>query len=147
MVLEQFVTLKVADLKRAGMFTPSTRQQVKIEWTRGTEYASITAVTDCAGFVPFVVLSYYWHGEPMEQGVTLRWHSLYNGGGFYFFVCPLSGLSCEKLYFSEQHGQFIGRVATRARYLHTLRNAERNAITARPYRWQMLRDNQHAVTV
>lgn len=147
MVLEQFVTLAVADLKRAGMFTPETVQKVKIEWDRGTDYASITAVTNLTGYVPFAVLSYYHNGRPVEQGVTLRWHNLYNGGGFYYFVCPLSGFSCEKLYFSDEHGQFIGRVATRAPYLNTLRTQERNAIKSRPYRWKMRRDGIHAVTV
>ena len=147
MVLEQFVTLAVADLKRAGLFTPSTVQQVKFEWDRGTDYASITAVTDLTGYVPFAVLSYYHNGRPVEQGVTLRWHDLYNGGVFFYFVCPLSGLSCEKLYFSDEHGQFIGRVATRAQYLNTLRKQEREQITARPYRWKIRRDNSPALTL
>ena len=146
MVLEQFITLGVSDLKRAGLFTPEKVRKVQIEWDRGTDYASITAVTNFTGYVPFAVLSYYHNGRPVEQGVTLRWHNLYNGGGFYYFVCPLSGLSCEKLYFSDEHGQFIGRVATRARYLHTLRTRERLEITARPYRWNIRRDNT-AVTV
>lgn len=147
MVLEQFITLALSDFTRAGMFTPSTRQQIRFEWDRGTDYASITAVSDFTGYVPFVVLSYYHNGRPVEQGVTLRWHDLYNGGGFYYFVCPVSGLSCEKLYFSDKHGQFIGRVATRAPYLNTLRTAERLAIRRRPYLWKIRRDHGPAVTV
>lgn len=147
MVLEQFLTLAVGDLLRAGMFTPSTCQKVKIEWYRGTDYASITAVTDLTGFVAYAVLSYYDDGRPVEQGVTLRWRSLYNGGGYYYFVCPVSGLSCQKLYYSRKYGQFVGRVATGAGYLHKLPNAERAEVEARPYRWRLLRENLHAVTI
>ena len=145
MVLEQYLTVSIADLKRAGLFTPHTREKALFEWMRGTDYASITAVTDGLGCVPFALLSYYHNGRPVEQGVTLRWHKLHNGGGFYYFVCPLSGLSCEKLYFSNEHGQFIGRVATRAQYLNTLKRREREAITARPYRWRIMRQDARAV--
>lgn len=147
MVLDQFLTVSIADFKQAGLFTPQVRQKALFEWRRGAEYASITAVTDGTAFVPFALLSYYHNGRPVEQGVTLRWHALYNGGGFYYFVCPVSGLSCEKLYFSEQYGQFIGRVATRAKYLHNLRGADRRAVEARPYRWQLLNRNPRAVTL
>ena len=53
MVLEQFITLALSDFTRAGMFTPSTRQQVKFEWNRGTDYASITAVSDFTGCIDY----------------------------------------------------------------------------------------------
>ena len=147
MVLEQFITLGLSDFARAQMFKPSTCQKIVFEWDRGTDYASITAVSDFSGYVPFVLLSFYHNGRPVEQGVTLRWHDLYNGGGFYYFICPVSGLSCEKLYFSEEHGQFIGRVATGAPYLNKLRTAERRDLIRRPYRWTIRRDHGPAAEV
>lgn len=147
MVLEQFVTLSVADLKQAGLLTPHARQKALFEWERGRDYASITAVTDYTRPTPYVLLSYYNHGQPVEQGVTLRWHSLYNGGGFYYFICPVSGLSCEKLYFSERHGQFIGRVAAGAKYLHNLSTEDRRAVVCVPFRWRLLRRDRRAVSL
>ena len=97
------------------------------------------------GFPPLVFLSYYSDGEPVEQGLTLYWHNLYNGGGFYYFGCPVSGLACEKLYYSPEHRLFIGRVATGAPYLKNLRAAEIAAIKAAPYRWRILNREPRAV--
>lgn len=145
MVLEQYLTVSLSDFKQAGLFKRGKREKALFEWKRGEEYASLTAVTDGTGFVPFAVLSFYYNGEPVEQSVTLYWHNLYNGGGFYYFGCPVSGLSCEKLYFCPERRQFIGRVATGAKYLHNLRDAERRAVEARPYRWRILNREPRAV--
>lgn len=147
MVLEQFLTISVRDLRQAGLLKPDTRQKALFEWERGTNYASITAVTDGTGFVPFALLSYYHNGRAVEQGVTLRWHDLNNGRGFYYLVCPVSGLSCQKLYFDERRGQFVGRVVVGAPYLHTLRADKRRRIVAAPYRWRLLNTDKRAVTL
>lgn len=147
MVLEQFITVALSDFIQAGMYQNGKIQQVRFEWNRGGDYASITAVSDFTKTVPFVILSFYLNGRPVEQTVTLRWHDLHNGGGFYYFLCPVSGLSCLKLYLSEEHGQFIGKVATRAPYLYNARKAIREDVEARPYRWQMRRPVQQAATV
>lgn len=146
MVIEQYLTVTVGTLKRAGLFAPNARRKVKIEWDRGDTYASITTVSDFTGAVPCVVFSYYHRGRPVEQGVTLRYRPLYNGGGVYYFICPVSGLSCEKLLFSEEHGQFVGRVATGAPYLNHVRKGLREHIRARPFRWSLRNPQQTAVT-
>ena len=148
MVLEQYLTVSLSDFKQAGLFKPGKREKALFEWKRGEDYASITAVTDdtgAEGFPPLVFLSYYCDGEPVEQGLTLYWHNLYNGGGFYYFGCPVSGLACEKLYYSPEHRLFIGRVATGAPYLNNLRAAEIAAIKAAPYRWRILNREPRAV--
>ena len=142
------MTVSLSDFKQAGLFKRGKREKALFEWKRGEDYASITAVTDdtgAEGFPPLVFLSYYSDGEPVEQGVTLYWHNLYNGGGFYYFGCPVSGLACEKLYYSPEHRRFIGRVATGAPYLNNLRAAEIAAITAAPYRWRILNREPRAV--
>ena len=148
MVLEQYLTVSLSDFKQAGLFKPGKREKALFEWKRGEDYASITAVTDdtgAEGFPPLVFLSYYSDGEPVEQGLTLYWHNLYNGGGFYYFGCPVSGLACEKLYYSPEHRLFGGRVATGAPYLKNLRAAEIAAIKAAPYRWRILNREPRAV--
>lgn len=147
MTIEQLITLRVGDLSAADMFRTSTRRMKVIEWERGGESASITAVVDMAGYVPFVVLTYNINGRSVRQSVTLRWHSLYNGGGFYYFICPVSGMSCRNLYYSEERGGFVGRAATGAVSIKHLRKAEREALENSPYRWQILRRDKRAVTI
>jgi len=148
MVLEQFLTISVKDLRQAGLLKPNTRQKALFEWRRDVlDYASITAVTNGTEYGQYVLLSYYHHGEPVEQLVTLYLRDLYNGGAVLYFACPVSGLACRKLYFDESRGQFVGRVVVGAPYLHTLRAAERRRIEAAPYRWRLLNTGQRAVTL
>ena len=127
---------------------PDTRQQAQFEWRRDVfEYASITVVTVGTYGGHYALFSYYHHGKPVEQLITLYWRELYNGGGVYFLACPVSGLACRKLYFDESRGQFVARVVVGAPYLHTLRAAERRKIEAVPYRWRLLNSDKRAVTV
>ena len=59
---------------------------------------------------------YLYKGEPVRIELTLRFRpsNLNNGTGYYYFVCPVTGLSCRKLYLVE--GKFVGRQAFRPLY-------------------------------
>ena len=100
-----------------GYLAPKTVASGVVNWTqRGEVVASIAMQTNTAGTVPYAVLSYTYKGEPVRIELTLRFHAsnLNNETGYYYFVCPVTGLSCRNLYLVN--GKFVSRTAFRPLY-------------------------------
>ena len=100
-----------------GYFYPQAVTNGVVSWTqRGAVVASIRMQTNTAGTVPYAVLNYTYKGKPVHVEITLRFQpsNLDNGTGYYYFVCPVTGLSCRNLYLVD--GQFISRPAFRPLY-------------------------------
>lgn len=115
--IEHYLCLSVRDCKRMGYFYPQAVTNGVVSWTqRGAVVASIRMQTNTAGTVPYAVLDYAYQGKPVHVEITLRFQpsNLNNGTGFYYFVCPVTGLSCRNLYLVD--GQFISRPAFRPLY-------------------------------
>ena len=115
--IENYIRLSVTDCKRMGYFTPKAVTAGVVNWTqRGEVVASIGMQTNLAGTVPYAVLNYNYKGEPVHVELTLRFHpsNLNNDTGYYYFVCPVTGLSCRNLYLVD--GRFISRWAFRPLY-------------------------------
>jgi len=93
--IEQYICLSVTDCKRLGFFKPGTV---------------------ATGTVPYAVLRYRYRDENVDTTLTLRYKgsNLNNGTGYYYFVCPVTGLSCRKLYLVN--GRFVSRAAFRPLY-------------------------------
>lgn len=116
-VIEEYIRLTVGDCKRLGYFAPKAKTAGVVRWVQGTEeIASIRFGTNLTGAVPYAVFDYAYKGTPVHTEVTLRFHpSNLNGEtGYYYFVCPVTGLSCRNLYLVE--GRFVSRSAFRPLY-------------------------------
>ena len=115
--IDNYLRLSVTDCKRMGYFRPNSLTSGVVSWTqRGEVVASIGMQTNTAGIVPYAVLNYNYKGTPVHVELTLRFcpSNLNNGTGFYYFVCPVTGLSCRNLYLVD--GKFISRPAFRPLY-------------------------------
>ena len=115
--IEDYIRLRVGDCKRIGLFVPNEQTTGVITWTQGNvRVASIRMGTNLTGAVPYAVLSYTYKGEPVRTELTLRFKpsNLKDGTGYYYFVCPVTGLSCRNLYMVD--GQFVSRTAFRPLY-------------------------------
>lgn len=115
--IENYIRLSVTDCKRLGYFVPQAETSGVVRWTQGGNVvASVRFSTNLKGAVPYAVLNYTYKGEPVHTELTLRFHpsNLKGETGYYYFVCPVTGLSCRNLYLVE--GRFVSRTAFRPLY-------------------------------
>ena len=115
--IEDYIRLTVKDCKRLGFFVPNNETNNVIRWTQGENVvASVHFGTNLKGAAPYAVLAYRYKGEPVHTELTLRFKpsNLKEGTGYYYFVCPVTGLSCRNLYLVN--GQFVSRTAFRPLY-------------------------------
>ena len=105
MVLEDCLCLSLTACKKMGYFVPNADASGVIKWgTREKVAASIGFETN------------------LRAEITLRYKqsNLKAGTGFYYFVCPVTGLSCRKLYLVN--GRFVSRMAFRPLYRQQAEN-------------------------
>lgn len=115
--IEDYIRLTVKDCKRLGFFTPRADTSGVVRWTQGANVvASIGFETHLSGVVPYAVLTYNYKGTPVRTELTLRFKpsNLKSETGYYYFVCPVTGLSCRNLYLVN--GRFVSRTAFRPLY-------------------------------
>lgn len=115
--IEDYIRLTVKDCKRLGYFNPKAVTTGVITWTQGKNtVASVGFTTNLTGTVPYAVLFYNYKGTPVHTELTLRFRpsNLNNDTGYYYFVCPVTGLSCRNLYLVN--GRFVSRLAFRPLY-------------------------------
>lgn len=129
--IEELLQLSITDLKRMGFLQPNALKSGSLNWTRGgRNAASIAIVTDTRGEIPTVRFIYNYNGSPVDYTAPLRFtRSNLNRGGYYYFVCPVTGRSCRKLYIVG--GRFVSRFAFRALYdKQTKSRAQRSGLFA-----------------
>lgn len=115
--IEHLLVVSVTALRNHGLLKPNRKQAAEIYWNRGgnPRAASMGVITDTTHEVATVRFLYDHNGRTNDETVLLRWkQSNLNNGGFYYFICPVSGRSCRKLYFVG--GRFVSRFAFRALY-------------------------------
>ena len=114
--IENILQLSITELKRVGMLRPAAYQYNTFNWTQGgREVSSIAISTDTRGEIPTVRFVYNYNGSLVDYTAPLRFQpSNLNRGGFYMFVCPVTGRTCRKLYLVG--GRFVSRFAFRALY-------------------------------
>lgn len=116
-VIEDYIRLTVKDCKRLGYFKPRADTSGVVRWTQGANtVASVGFETNLTGVAPYAVLTYNYKNTPVRTEITLRFKpsNLKEGTGFYYFVCPVTGLSCRNLYLVN--GRFVSRTAFRPLY-------------------------------
>ena len=116
--IDEYLTLSVSDLRRLGYLKPGALMGGRVTWKRGdTVTASISVTTDTRA-LPMCYLVYRYDGEPKQENIRLMFkHSNLNpegNHGYYYFVCPVTGDCCRKLY--NVGGRFVGRSAFKALY-------------------------------
>lgn len=115
--IEDYLRLTVKDCKRLGFFVPQHDSTGVVRWTQGKNLiASVSFRTNLTGAVPYAALTYQYKGTPVHTELTLRFKpsNLKGDTGYYYFVCPVTGLSCRNLYLVN--GQFVSRTAFRPLY-------------------------------
>lgn len=116
--IDKYLTLSVSDLKRLGYLKPRALRVGGVSWKQwATVTASISVTTDTRA-LPMCYLRYRYDGEPIQENIRLMFkHSNLNPEGehgYYYFVCPVTGECCRKLY--NVGGRFVGRSAFKALY-------------------------------
>lgn len=115
--IEDYIRLTVRDCKRLGFFVPNSDNAGVIRWTQGKQLvASVSFRTNLSASVPYAALNYSYKGTPVNTDITLRFKpsNLKGETGYYYFVCPVTGLSCRNLYLVN--GRFVSRTAFRPLY-------------------------------
>lgn len=115
--IEDYLRLTVSDCKRLGFFVPDSDISGVVRWTQGNKLvASVAFRTNLTGNVPYAAVNYSYRGTPVNAEITLRFKpsNLKAGTGYYYFVCPVTGLSCRNLYLVN--GKFVSRSAFRPLY-------------------------------
>ena len=116
-VIDGLPCLSVGGLKRAGLFRAGRCKVGRGEWVRENQARRELTVKITADFrgVPFVVLEYANQGGPVVDKLALYFQPSNLGRGFIpYFICPVTGRSCRKLYFVG--GRFVSRYAFRGIY-------------------------------
>jgi len=155
--IEDFRRFSVHDLKRLGTLRDGFNGS--IYWTSGGEkVASIGLFVRLSGDAPTAILHYTVRhtGEKVVDVVKLRFvKSNLPGhtGGYWMFVCPVTGSPCRMLYLHDGH--FVGRKAlppgtvyecqTHTRYFQTVARTldyldavgKLNTVAQKPY-WKEL---------
>ena len=111
--IDEYLHLSIADCKRMGFLAPQAmRSGVVTRRVNDKKRASIGFATDTRG-VPVAKFSYTCDGQPVDYTVYLRWKrsnlSPDTEHGYYYFVCPITGKLCRKLYLYD--GRFVSRGA------------------------------------
>lgn len=118
MTIDDYLSISVSELKSMGYFLPAATCSGVVTWKRGGSLiASVGFATKTTG-VPVAKFSYEANGRPVAYDVALRWkRSNLNPTtehGYYYFVCPVTGALCRKLYLVD--GRFVGRKAFKPLY-------------------------------
>lgn len=125
---DDYLTLDLTKCKALGYFVPNATAEGVITWHRGsTKVAAVRLRTDTVNNKVYLAYN-TTNGEERQQAIWLRWQSSnLNIEGYYYFVCPVTGRSCRKLYFVD--GRFISRFAFKALYeAQTRSHAQRKSI-------------------
>jgi len=128
--IEDLLRFSVADLKRLGYIQPGRAVEGVLTWfgVDGRPTAEIRVTFDANPDAPAMRLRFNCDGRPVDYWTRLVFMpSRLNRGGYYMFVCPVTGRNCRKLYFVG--GRFVSRFAFRALYeKQTQSRAQRKAM-------------------
>lgn len=109
-------TLSISDLLRWGYLEAKSYCQGTINWTRqGKQTGNILITANIQAAVPYVELDYMFNDKAIRYEVLLTTTPSNIGKGIYwFFICPLTGKRCRKLFLIG--GFFYNRSAFKGCY-------------------------------
>lgn len=126
--IDYYLTLSIKDCRQMGFLAPDSVKSGTVNWlTSGRKVASVAFMTDTRQNV--ASLSFLYDGEPVSETIVLsfqRSNLKGCGRGYYYFVCPVTGRRCRKLYLVN--GRFVSRSAFRPLYAsQVLSKRQRNS--------------------
>lgn len=98
--LDRCTVLQLSYLKKIGLLDHSMSTAIYWSYVESGEHAaSIGVRSEITGLSKTIFLKYTSDGEPVEYSVKLRSvESNLGSGVVWYFVCPVTGLLCRKLY-------------------------------------------------
>ena len=108
---DEALSFQISNLKKWGYLVPEQIKRGKINWSiSGNPTGSISIMADTNGEQPFIALGYNIRNEPRKYKIYLVSKATnLNIGVVWYFVCPISGRYCRKLY--SIGGYFVHRKA------------------------------------
>lgn len=115
-LISEYITLDIADLKRAGLLRPGRHFPHRFTFQRdGVRLGEVAAKTIFNTPVPVFQMVYTYQGRTRSVFIPLRLRRSNLGQGFcYGFACPKTGRTCRKLYLTP--GGWVSRAAVGAPY-------------------------------
>ena len=115
-LLTEYLTLDIADLKRAGLLRPAWHLPRRITWHRdGANLGNVAAKTIFNTPVPVLQIVYNYKRLTKSVFIPLRLRRSNLGRGYWYgFACPKTGRTCRKLYLNG--GAWVSRAAVGAPY-------------------------------
>jgi hypothetical protein len=111
-LFDEVLQLSISKLKEWGYLHPDHRTQAVINWGKA---ASVSIKASTKPPSPYIELSYTYQGKALKYQIQLMPMPSNLGKGFYYyFICPITGKRCRKLYLIN--GQFAHRTAFAGMY-------------------------------
>ncbi len=132
---EECKTISISFLKQHKYLTPGTWKSGAITWSRGEGpykriTGSISVLIDAHPENPSLELDYKLDGKPINYKVQLlKVPSNIGKGVVWFFICPVTGKRCRKLYLV--HTYFLHREAFRGCFYEKQTYSHKNRILNR----------------
>jgi hypothetical protein len=147
-ILDEVLKIKVSDLTQHGFLKEGSRQKRgTLFWYRNEiELGSIAFTVSLSQGYSFIELDYEYNGGAISYPIQLQSVASNLGKGvIWYFICPLTGLRCRKLYLGGSH--FYHRSAFKGcmyeRQTQSKRYRELEKIIGAVLQVDLLRDQMH----
>ncbi|MBC9910572.1 hypothetical protein [Chitinophaga varians] len=103
-------SISISDLRKWEYLQPDSWRSGTLSWSRGgTVHSQISICVDMVTTGPYLELSYNWQGQSIRYKVNLTaLTSNLGAGNVWYFICPVTGNRCRKLYFKNGYFQYRG---------------------------------------
>lgn len=103
-------SISISDLRKWNYLQPDSWRSGTLSWSRcGTVHSQISFCVNMVATGSYLQLSYRWEGQSIGYQVKLTaLISNLGAGKVWYFVCPLTGERCRKLYFKNGYFQYRG---------------------------------------
>jgi len=111
-ILENCISIDLKHLKKLGYLKPDQIRAGGLQWRSGKQIIGKLSIIVNTIAPPYIQLEYVYRGEPVKRCIWLTNIKPPIGDGRkWFFVCPVSGKRCTKLYLIN--GFFVHRLAAK----------------------------------
>lgn len=102
---DELKTVSISFLSKYGYLKPNQWQTGTLSWSRnGNQIGSISIAVNTHCQSPYLELDYLSDKEPISYKVQMIKALSNLGKGFvWYFICPLTGKRCRKLYLGKSH--------------------------------------------
>lgn len=107
---EERKSISISDLRKWKYLQPDSWRSSTLSWSRGgTVHSQISICVNMVASQPYLQLDYSWQEKSINYQVQLTTlPSNLGAGKVWYFICPLTGNRCRKLYFKNGYFQYRG---------------------------------------